>query len=334
MFVVESHNKYKQLEFAFERGSTISKHRIARTSPQLKTIASSTSSAAITGLATDDVHLFSTDNAGQITSREKPEFNIFRNGQSHSSTYIQSLHVDNQFLYGGTIWEDCSIKLYDKLNLELKKTLTGPLGTVFTLVSDDDFLFSGTGDSRVIIWDKKDWSQVGSVNGQRHFVLSLIVDEKHIYAGGIDDCTNVFTRDDLSQVTSLEGHKSNVLSLTTDENYLYSGSGELWWGGPGSPRPPHFESAVRVWAKRDWTCIAVLTGHTDNVNAVTTDSRFVYSVSDDSTLRIYSKKDWNELFSIAVDARRIETMTADEQSIYIGCSDGSIRQLSKDDLEV
>ena len=117
------------------------------------------------------------------------------------------------------------------------------------------------------------------------------MDRKYIFAGGIDDCINVFTRDELNQVASLEGHNSNILSLTSDDDYLYSGSGELWWGGPGSPRPPEFESSIRVWDKKDWSCVAVLQGHTDNVNDVATDKKYVYSISDDSTLRVYLKKD-------------------------------------------
>ena len=286
----------------------------------------------MTALANDDLQLYSADDSGMITAWKKPALDLYKKIQSQSSTYLLSLFADNPHLYGGTIWNDCTIKVYDKSNLDLNKTLEGHLGTVFTFASDDDYLFSGSGDSRVIIWDKKDWSEVGFVHGQRHFVLSLAVDKEYIYAGGIDDCTNVFARNDLSQVTSLEGHDSNVLSLTCDEKFLYSGSGEIWWGGPGSPRPPEFESAVRVWDKNDWSCVACLVGHTDNVNAIATDNRFVYSISDDSTLRVFSKKYWSEILCLEVDAMRIDSMTTDESYIYIGCSDGSVRQFSKADI--
>jgi len=291
------------------------------------------SPSSLTALANDDLHLYSADNSGMISVWKKSELDLFKQVQSQSSTYLLSLFADNQNLYGGTIWNDCSIKVYDKLNLELKQTLEGPLGSVFVFASDDQYLFSGSGDSRVILWNKEDWSEAGFVSGQRHFILSLAVDERYIFAGGIDDCTNVFARDDFSQVTSLEGHGSNVLSLACDDKYLYSGSGELWWGGPGSPRPPEFESAVRVWDKKDWSCITVLQGHTDNVNAIATDNSYVYSISDDSTLRVYSKKDWSDVFCFVVDAIRIDAMTTDENFIYIGCSDGSIRQLAKSDIE-
>lgn len=207
----------------------------------------------MTTLAVCDLNLYAADNQGSIVAWKKPGFSEIETYQSHSKTYLYSLCADDHYLYGGSIWTDCTIGVYDKETLDVIETLDGPLGTIFCLVSDDAHLFSGAGDSRVVVWSKKDWSEIGSVSGQRHFILSLAIDKDHIYAGGIDDCTNVFTRDDLEQVTSLEGHGSNILSLAVDDKFLYSGSGEIWWGGPGSPRPPKFESSVRVWDKKDWS---------------------------------------------------------------------------------
>jgi WD40 repeat protein len=160
-----------------------------------------------------------------------------------------------------------------------------------------------------------------------------VIDKKYIYAGGIDDCTNVFDREDHEQVASLEGHDSNILSLAVDDDYLYSGSGEIWWGGPGSPRPPQFESAIRVWDKRDWSCVCVLEGHSDNVNAISVDEKFVYSISDDASLRVYSKSDWMEVYTVQLPVARIDALTIDKNSLYLGCSDGSIRHLLKKQIE-
>lgn len=286
-------------------------------------------SNSLTALTNDAKNLYVADNQGFITVWKKTDTSQTQRVQSHSETYLNSLFVDEDRLYGGSIWEDCTIGIHDKKTLGIVETLEGPLGTIFCLISDDSYLFSGAGDSKVVIWSKDDWSVVDSVSGQRHFVLSLAIDRNYIYAGGIDDCTNVFSRDGLDQVTSLEGHESNILSLAVDNRYLYSGSGEIWWGGPGSPRPPRFESSIRVWDKKNWSCVSVLEGHSDNVNSIATDSAYVYSISDDATLRIYSKSDWTEVLCIRVPVMRIDALTIDERSVYIGCSDGSIRQLLK-----
>ncbi|MFW9792868.1 MAG: hypothetical protein ACFFEE_01095 [Candidatus Thorarchaeota archaeon] len=274
------------------------------------------------------------NNKGIITVLEKPELAVIKRTQCHSKTYLKSLFVDEQNLYGGSIWTDCNIGIYDKDTLDVVKVLKGPQGTIFCLDSDESYLFSGSGDSRVDIWKKRDWSLAGTISGQKHFILSLVTDKDYVYAGGIDNCTNVFNRRNHEQVASLEGHDSNILSLAIDDNYLYSGSGELWWGGPGSPRPPEFESAIRVWEKKDWNCIHVLEGHTDNVNAISIDSKFVYSISDDASLRVYSKADWTEVYNVHLPVLRIDLLSIDENFIYLGCSDGSIRQLLKEQIEV
>ncbi|MFW9808728.1 MAG: WD40 repeat domain-containing protein [Candidatus Thorarchaeota archaeon] len=283
----------------------------------------------MTALSNDDQNLYAADNQGRITIWKKSELSESQYIQSHSATYLQSLHTDSDYLYGGSIWEDCTIGIYDKKSLDVLETLDGAHGTIFCLVSDDSNLLSGSGDSKVVIRSKIDWSVVGSFKGQKHFVLSLAIDRDYIYAGGIDDCTNVFARDSLNQITSLEGHDSNVLSLAVDDDFLYSGSGEIWWGGPGSPRPPEFESSIRVWDKKDWSCISVLEGHSDNVNSIAIDNKYVYSISDDATLRIYSKSDWIEILCIQVPVMRIDALTMDKSSVYIGCSDGSVRQFLK-----
>ncbi|MHA1951141.1 MAG: hypothetical protein ACXAAO_00795 [Candidatus Thorarchaeota archaeon] len=287
----------------------------------------------MTALASSELNLYAADNQGSIIVLEKSGLSEVETYQSHSKTYLHSLFIDDHYLYGGSIWTDCTIGVYDLKTLDNVATLDGPLGTIFCLISDETHLFSGAGDSRVVIWSKKDWSELGSVSGQRHFVLSLTVDKDHIYAGGIDDCTNVFKRDDLEQVASLEGHNSNVLALAVDDNYLYSGSGEIWWGGPGSPRPPKFESSIRVWDKNDWSCVSVLNDHTDNVNSIALDHTFVYSISDDATLRVYSKSDWTEVLCVKVPVMRIDSITLDDDAVYIACSDGSIRQLMKSQIE-
>ncbi|MFW9925210.1 MAG: WD40 repeat domain-containing protein [Candidatus Thorarchaeota archaeon] len=286
----------------------------------------------MTALSNDDQNLYATDNKGRITIWKKSELSEPQHISSHSTTYLQSLHVDLDYLYGGSIWEDCTIRVYDKKTFDVLELLDGSQGTIFCIVSDDSDLFSGSGDSRVMIRNKKDWSLVGSFSGQRHFVLSLAIDRDHIYAGGIDDCTNVFARNSLNQITSLEGHESNILSLAVDDDFLYSGSGEIWWGGPGSPRPPEFESSIRVWDKKDWSCISILEGHSDNVNSIATDRKNIYSISDDATLRIYSKSDWTEILCVQVPVMRIDALTSDEHAVYIGCSDGSVRQFLKSQI--
>jgi WD40 repeat protein len=285
----------------------------------------------VSAVAVDDRSLYAADSDGSLTIWKKPLFDSPEILPGQTSTRIESLLSDGQYLFSGSISGDTVIRIYDQ-DLDLIHIITGHVGTIFDMSTDDRHLVTGSGDATVKIWDKSDWSQIGSIAAQTHFVLSVALDGEYIYAGGIDNCTNIFSRTTCERVASLHGHEANVLSLAVDDKFVYSGSGELWWGGPGSPRPSVFESAIRVWDKNDWSCVQVLLGHRDNINALAVDRQFIYSASDDSTIRVYSKADWSEIATINVGLGNIIDMTHDDKFLYFGCADGNVRYISKDRL--
>jgi WD40 repeat protein len=286
---------------------------------------------SVAALAVDDNWLYAADSNGCLTVWNKPFFDSPELLPGQTSTRIESLLSDGQYLFSGSISGDTVIRIYNQ-DLDLIHILTGHVGTIFDMSTDDQHLISGSGDATVKVWEKSGWSLKRTLVAQTYFVLCVALDKEYIYAGGIDNCTNVFRRATYERVTSLHGHDANVLSLAVDDRFVYSGSGELWWGGPGSPRPSVFESAIRVWDKSDWTCVQVLIGHRDNINALAVDSRFVYSASDDSTVRVYSKTDWSEVATINVGLGNVIDMTHDDKFLYFGSADGNIRYISKDML--
>jgi hypothetical protein len=282
-------------------------------------------------LAVDSNNLYAADSAGGLTAWNKSSFDSPKRIPGQTSTYILSLHSDDKYIYSGSDSGDPVVRVYDA-DLDLIEVLKGHVGSVFSIESDTDFLFTGSGDATVKIWKKDGWANIDSIKAQTHFVLCLAIDDKYIYAGGIDNCTNVFSRDTLRRVTSLYGHDATICSLAVDADNVYSGSGELWWGGPGSPRPPVFETAIRVWGRKDWACKEVLRGHSDNVNALSVDDSYIYSVSDDGTLRVYSKSDWSEVITLNSGVGAIADLVLDESHVYFGCADGNIRYFSKSEL--
>ncbi|MBN2229485.1 MAG: hypothetical protein JW779_07795 [Candidatus Thorarchaeota archaeon] len=284
-------------------------------------------SSIIRAIAVDDDNLYIASSTGNLAIWKKPEFVSPMIIPGQTSTQIESLLTDGQYLYSGGITGDTTIRIYDR-DLVLVHIVRGHAGTIFDMACDNNHLISGSGDATVKIWLKDDWNLEASILAQAHFVLTVALDSSYIYAGGIDNCTNVFNRSSMKRITSLHGHDANILSLDVDDQFVYSGSGELWWGGPGSPRPSSFESAIRVWDKSDWSCVAVLGGHRDNVNAIGNDSRYVYTASDDGTARIYSKSDWSEVTSIDFGVGRVIGLTKDTETIFYACADGNIYHLS------
>ena len=286
---------------------------------------------SITALAVDAKNLYASDSDGGLTVWSKPSFDTPKRIPGQTSTQILSLHSDEQYLYSGSDSSDPVVRVYTP-DLDLIEVIKGHVGTVFDITTDSSHLFTGSGDATVKIWKKDDWTCINSISAQTHFVLAIALDEKYIYAGGIDNCTNVFSRNDFRRIASLYGHDASIFSLAVDEDFVYSGSGELWWGGPGSPRPPVFESSVRVWDKKDWNCVQILKGHTDNVNALGVDASFVYSASDDGTMRFYSKSDWSEVITLNSGVGRVIDLVNDDTHVFFGCADGNIRYIPKANL--
>ena len=282
----------------------------------------------IRAIAVDSQQIYAADAGGNLTIWKKSMLNhpIVLPGQTNSE--IEALHSDDEYLFSGSITGDTVIRVYNQ-DIDLLKTLEGHTGTIFDIATEGNILATGSGDATVKLWTNDDWILIGSITAQTYFVLCVAVDRNYVYAGGIDNCVNVFNRDDNKRVSSLHGHNANVLSLATDSKYVYSGSGELWWGGPGSPRPSSFESAVRVWDKEDWSCISVLEGHTDNINTICVDNQNVYSASDDGTVKVFSKSDWSLKTSIDPGVGRVQDLDQDDRHIYFGCADGNIRFIAK-----
>ena len=282
----------------------------------------------IRAIAVDSQQLYVADAGGNLTVWKKSMLDhpIVIPGQTSSE--IESLHADNEYLYSGSTTGDTVVRVYNQ-DIGLLKTLEGHTGTIFDLATDGNVLATGSGDATVKLWTKNEWTLIGSITAQTYFVLCVEIDQNFVYAGGIDNCVNVFSRDEHSRVSSLHGHDANILALAVDSKYIYSGSGELWWGGPGSPRPSNFESAIRVWDKEDWSCISVLGGHGDNINSICVDNQNVYSASDDGTVKVFSKSDWSLQASIDPGVGRIQDLVDDNRYIYFGCADGNTRYIAK-----
>lgn len=282
----------------------------------------------IKAISVDSQQLYAADSQGTLTIWKKTMLDSPVIISGLVSTQIESIHSDDKYLYTGSIIGDSVIRVYNQ-DLVLICVLEGHTGTIFDIASNENVLATGSGDATVRLWRKNDWKPLRSIDAQTHFVLCVAIDQDFIYAGGIDNCINVFGCDGNGFITSLYGHNANILSLAVDEQFIYSGSGEIWWGGPGSPRPSIFESAIRVWDKKDWSCVAVLEGHTDNINALSIDDQYVYSVSDDGTVRIFSKSDWSIQASIDLGIGRILDLANDDRYVYFACTDGTVRYIAK-----
>jgi WD40 repeat protein len=276
----------------------------------------------ITGLAFDQDHIYSVSNDGHLMMWESRGCRLLQTKQ---------VSAEGVLCIGGSYREPFA-EVLDKKRLEKVTTLAGHSGSVLALAMADDRVFTASADGTVGVWSKDDWTSIALICTGQPIVQAIAVDASYIYVGGIDDIINVYSRSDLAHVVDLSGTGADIFSLAVDNHYLYSGSGEVWWGGPGSPRPSTFESAVRVWDKITWECIHTLHGHSDNVNALALDGTDLYSVSDDGTLRVYSTSDWTTTHTLGFESDALNGVVVDEDSIYMGSKTGKVIHVQKSAL--
>jgi WD40 repeat protein len=290
----------------------------------------------VTSLTSDSNYVYSVSRDGFLIVWDRPKKH---SSQTISIRYkipvcdhgLESLCCDDEFIYAGGVYIDSKVWIWDKDDFIEEAVLTHHSNSILDLSVKGDRLVCGSADGSISIIETPNWFDPQLLETDQKILQTVEIDDHYIYAGGIGNKVSIFNIDNQKLVAELTRHEANIFALTNDETYLYSGSGEIWWGGPGSPRPSTFESAVRVWKKSNWECVGVLEGHKDNVNDIMVHQENVYSVSDDGTLRIYSKEDWSQRLVVEVD-QRINAITGDTDSIYLACGDSSIIQIDRESL--
>ncbi|MFW9847689.1 MAG: hypothetical protein ACFFF4_01025 [Candidatus Thorarchaeota archaeon] len=282
---------------------------------------------AVNALAIDENRLYSVGQDGKLMLWFQE---TLRNQAIHSvtNTGLAGLTVDENYVYAGSVSDDHSLRVLTKHVMTNVITLHDEYSSFLSLTTTPNEIVAGRSNGNLDLWNKFDWAKVVSIPSKHHIVLSVAVDDSFLYAGGIDDFVSIFDLRSFGHISNLEGHEADVFSIAIDSDNVYSGSGEVWWGGPGSPRPPTFESAIRVWNKDSWECIAILEGHTDNVNAIAIDDDSIFSVSDDGTLRRYSKNDWTSSF-VDLQSGPLNAIVLDQSNIYLGGNAGNIWKIPK-----
>jgi len=274
-------------------------------------------------ISVDINSVFSADSSGKIVKWNLDDLS-FACSTTIRGAIINSMHIDENFLYTGSSYLDNRIRVLDKENLEVVKILDGHTSSISDLTGNSELLISCSSDSEIRVWDKTTYENINTYKSDQDILLSVVVDDAYIYTGGIGNKIDVLTISDLKLVTELRGTDASVFSLISNQTRLYSGSGEIWWGGPGSPRPPEFETAIRIWEKNTWECLGMIEGHSDNVNALALHESLLLSVSDDGSLRVYDVNSHDEILCAVLNGRGIKDITTDSAYIYTCLMTGSV----------
>ena len=137
------------------------------------------------------------------------------------------------------------------------------------------FVFSGSDDTNVRVWNAATFECVHELKGHVDNVRVLTVDDRHLYSGSWDKTIRVWDLETFSCKHIINGHSEAVLALCVMGGHLVSGS---------------YDTTVRIWGvqpETEFECVGVFGAHNDAVRVLTSAGRnatTVFSGSYDGSI--------------------------------------------------
>lgn len=147
---------------------------------------------------------------------------------------------------------------------------------ILTLKYDHKYLFTGSYDTTIKMWDINTGEVIKTLESHSKGVKALVFDEQKLITGSFDHTIKVWNYHTGQCISTYRGHTDSVLSVDFYKKYIVSGSAD---------------KTIKIWNVETRTCYA-LRGHLDSVNSVQIHpkSLTVFSGSDDTTIRMWDLK--------------------------------------------
>ncbi|XP_046580638.1 LOW QUALITY PROTEIN: E3 ubiquitin-protein ligase TRAF7-like [Haliotis rubra] len=185
---------------------------------------------------------------------------MIENRREYADVADEVSHLRNRLNLGATAGA------YDPISMfKCKGTFVGHQGPVWCLCPMGDYLFSGSSDKTIKVWDTStSYICVKTLEGHTGIVLALCTYGNKLYSGS-QDC-NIFvwdTEDTFESVNVIKAHDNPVCTLVAARNMLFSGSLKV----------------VRVWDAGTYELKQELTGLNHWVRALSATQDHLFSGS-------------------------------------------------------
>ncbi|CAI9726795.1 E3 ubiquitin-protein ligase TRAF7-like [Octopus vulgaris] len=143
-------------------------------------------------------------------------------------------------------------------------TFVGHQGPVWCLCVFGDYLYSGSSDKTIKVWDTStSYKCTKTLEGHTGIVLALCVYGNKLYSGSHDCNIIVWSIDTLEMLKAIESHDNPVCTLASARNKLFSGSLKV----------------IRVWDAQTHELKKEITGLNHWVRALVSTNNHLYSGS-------------------------------------------------------
>lgn len=155
----------------------------------------------------------------------------------------------------------------------LIKEFKGHMDGILSMKFNYRFLFTGSYDSTIGIWDLFTGKLIRRLSGHNDGVKTLFFDGSKLITGSLDKTIRVWNYITGECISTYRGHTDSVMSVDSFKKIIVSGSAD---------------KTVRIWHIEPRTCYT-LRGHTEWVNCVKLHPKSFscFSCSDDTTIRMW-----------------------------------------------
>lgn len=227
---------------------------------------------------------------------------------------IYTLQYDDTEILTGN--RDNTIKVWDLLNLKLKQSVPGHLGSVLCLQYDEDKVITSSSDNTIRIWDRRNnFEEIRVIRHHAESVLHVRFDDEYMVSCSKDRTIVIWhQRDakgfDYRPMHTLRGHTAAVNVVEFNKSNVVSASGDR---------------TLRVWDTKTGRLKRVLEGHTRGIACIHYNGDFVVSGSSDHTIRLWDVETGECLHTYTGHGALVRCVRFSSKFLVSGSYDGTVR---------
>ncbi|KCZ77770.1 hypothetical protein H311_01214, partial [Anncaliia algerae PRA109] len=152
-------------------------------------------------------------------NEDKVDGNFCSDAYSGHEAAILCINSNNNLLVTGG--GDSTVRFWCDLTKTQKKIVKNHTGVIYSLISDDEHVFSGGSDGKIVIYNYKG-EAIKEIQAHNKGVICLQLMDKLIISGGRDNYVKVFKSN--GECAFNYSHNKPITCMATSDEYIYSGS--------------------------------------------------------------------------------------------------------------
>lgn len=192
-------------------------------------------------------------------------------------------------------------------------------GMVWSIHSDDDFVYAGMQDGSLNVWDRESLTFFKSVSETTSPLLGLQSSGRRVFAASSDGKVYVFSKDGLSLEESLDDSTSPLTSLAIDSSRVYAASSDGF---------------LLVWDISGLSFVSRLSGSSDALNSVAADSSQIVAGGSDGNLYVWRSDGLSFDRKVRVSDSSVNSVSISGGLVFAAAQDGKVFVFDSSDFSL